>query len=271
MTNGLRDALDAMVYAHRRGARLVLLFDYDGTLVPIAPRPELAVLDRVTRRRLDRLARLPDVVVGVLSGRTLEALKAMVGLDHLYYAGTSGLELDLRGDSMVHPDSGRAGRLIVAVARRMQSALAGYEGAWLEQKPLGLTVHYRDASRAQIEDLRDAVAHVVRAFADGLKMSDGPMAIEIVPNLGWSKRSALATIVRRVHADTVVPLYAGDDANDAGPLDAADTLGGVAIGIGARAPQSARYRLPDPDSLGRCLDELTDMLQTDAQRAATFR
>ena len=61
--------------AYRRGACLALLFDYDGTLVPIAEHPRLAVLTAETRRRLDRLARTPSAFVGVLSGRSIENLE----------------------------------------------------------------------------------------------------------------------------------------------------------------------------------------------------
>ena len=65
---------------------------------------------------------------------------------------------------------------------------------------------------------------------------------------------------RACRGHAVLPLYAGDDANDADALIAAADLGGIAIGIGPRAPSLARYRLPDAWSLGCVLDVLLDML-----------
>ena len=46
-----------------------------------------------------------------------------------------------------------------------------------------------------------------------------------------------------------LPIYSGDDANDADALEAAAALGGIAIGIGVRAPATATHRLPSPRDL----------------------
>ena len=86
------------------------------------------------------------------------------------------------------------------------------------------------------------------------------MAIEIAPDLGWTKGTALRMIVEHVAGAAVLPLYAGDDANDAEALLAAADLGGIAIGIGPRAPSLARYRLPNAQSLECVLEVLLDML-----------
>jgi trehalose 6-phosphate phosphatase len=260
---GLRGALAEMVESYRGGASLVLLFDYDGTLVPYAPRPDLAVMSPVTRQRLERLAQLPSVFVGVLSGRTLEDLKGNIGLNALYYAGTAGLELDLGGVPIVHPESDRAAHLVTVVGERVERAVAAYPGAWVELKRLGLTVHYRSVDESRIVALRRAVRESVEPFSGALQVLDGPLAIEILPDLGWTKSSALFKIIeviQRTGARNVLPLCAGDAANDADVLRAADALGGIAIGVGARAPATARYRLRTPRQLGDYLDALTVML-----------
>jgi trehalose 6-phosphate phosphatase len=259
----LRGALAEMVDSYRGGASLVLLFDYDGTLVPYAPRPDLAVMSSVTRQRLERLAQFPSVFVGVLSGRTLEDLKGNIGLNALYYAGTAGLELDLGGVLIVHPESDRAAHLVTVVGERVERAVAEYPGAWVELKRLGLTVHYRSVDESRIVALRRAVRESVEPFSGALQVLDGPLAIEILPDLGWTKSSALFKIIeviQRTGARNVLPLCAGDAANDADVLRAVDALGGIAIGVGARAPASARYRLRGPLQLGDYLDALTEML-----------
>jgi trehalose 6-phosphate phosphatase len=246
--------------AYRRGASLALLFDYDGTLVPIAEHPRMAVLSTEAQRRLDRLARTPSVFVGVLSGRSIDDLKRAVGLDGLCYVGTSGLELDLWGLSITHPKSTDAAQIVGSVVGCVGQVLTGYPSAWMEQKPLGLTVHYRGVEAQRIEALRTRVERAIEPFSPRLHVDDGPMAIEITPNLGWTKCSALEMIIGSISASTVLPLYAGDDANDADALSAAAVRGGVAIGIGPRAPLTARYHLPDPPSLERYLDALLEIL-----------
>jgi trehalose-phosphatase len=252
-----------LVDEHRRGIRLALLFDYDGTLVPIAEHPRMAVLGGETRDRLERLAHIHSVFVGVLSGRSIDDLREAVGLRDVFYVGTNGLELSLGETTIRHPDSQRGARLALAAAENIRPVLTSYEGAWIERKPLGVTVHYRSLKRPErIETLRTAVAHALAPLATELRVLDAAMAIDITPDLGWTKGSALRTIVAHVgdHGQGVLPLFAGDEANDADALTTAAQLGGVAIGVGQLAPATAQYLLPDPLAVSCCLDALLTML-----------
>jgi trehalose-phosphatase len=58
----------AALAEYRAGRPLALLFDYDGTLAPLAPHPSLAALPAATRDALAALAELPRVAVGVVPG-----------------------------------------------------------------------------------------------------------------------------------------------------------------------------------------------------------
>jgi trehalose-phosphatase len=240
--------------------RLALLFDYDGTLVPLAAHPRMAVLDRRARQRLEELARLPFVYPGVLSGRSIDDLKHAIGIRGLYYSGTNGLELELDGVPIPPQGAESAAFLVVTVAERVRHTLAGFSGAWVEQKPLGLTVHYRGVTPDRLDQLRVLVDRGVEPFMEKLCVVDGSMAVEITPDLGRTKGSALRTIIEHLGGDGVVPLYAGDAPNDADALSAAVTLGGVAIGIGPHAPE-APHRLPSPALLGRSIEALTKILE----------
>lgn len=77
--------------------KLALILDYDGTLAPLAPHPDLAILPNETGRILERLSNCPDVYVSVISNRTVDNVKKMVGIENITYAGNNGLEI-------LHPD-----------------------------------------------------------------------------------------------------------------------------------------------------------------------
>ena len=79
---------------------LALLLDYDGTLSPIAPHPDLATIPEETKKVLVRLANLSDVFVGIISGRGVNNVKEMVGIEGITYAGNHGLEI-------IHPDGSK--------------------------------------------------------------------------------------------------------------------------------------------------------------------
>lgn len=84
--------------------KLALLLDYDGTLAPIAPHPDLAHLPPETKNVIQRLSNHSDVFVAVISGRNVENVKKMVGIEGITYAGNHGLEiLHADGSKFVHP------------------------------------------------------------------------------------------------------------------------------------------------------------------------
>lgn len=58
--------------------KLALLLDYDGTLAPLAPHPDLAILPVETKNVLERLANMSDVYISIISGRNVHNVKEMV-------------------------------------------------------------------------------------------------------------------------------------------------------------------------------------------------
>jgi trehalose-phosphatase len=256
MTSPCQRIVDDLLAAYRVGRHLILLFDYDGTLVPIADHPRLARLDRSDRRLLERLAGQPRVHVGIVSGRHLDELKEMLCLSGLCLAGTGGLELDLYGLRLLHPGARHARGLIDHVAHRVADQLAAFPGAWLENKGLGFTVHFRHTPPQLIGSLRVRVRETMEPFSSELRSNDGPMALEVTPELGWNKGTAVSMIVRHLKPCSYALLYAGDSANDAEALKTAIALGGIGIGVGPDAPPVAQFALPDTEALHELLADL---------------
>lgn len=257
----LQDLLDQLCEAYRQGAGLILLFDYDGTLAPIVDNPRRAVMDCDTRLLLESLYERQRVSLGVLSGRQLEELKTLVRIPGLYLAGTGGLELDLRGIRIEHPQAGRAASLIGRVADRLEKAIAAYSGARLENKRLGLAVHHRQVPEHLVSALLADVEKVAEAFSGELRIVEGPRALEITPAWGWTKGAAVRLILAHLEASNERLLYAGDEANDAEAMEEVAARGGIVLGIGSRAPAAAQHRLPDHAALRTFLSRLDSGLE----------
>jgi trehalose-phosphatase len=255
----LREVTERLVTAYRTGSRLALLFDYDGTLTPLVEHPALAVLDPGTRALLRSLACRPGVAVGVFSGRGLAELRHLVALPGLYYAGTGGLELDLRGTRVTHPGAEARRRLLGAALDGLAAVARDYPGAWVEDKGLGLTLHYRGVAPGRLAGLWERAGEVLRKSVGKVRVVGGPMVWEVAPALGWDKGSALRVVVQAV-GGPAVPLYAGDSGNDVEALEAAAALGGVSVGVGPDAPPAAQYRLHDPAELVHFLTGLAEAL-----------
>jgi trehalose-phosphatase len=249
MTPALEELLAFMMNCYRRGQMLALLFDYDGTLVPLAAHPRLATMIPQTQRLLRRLAGRSRIALGVISSRELGELRALVSLKNIYYGGNSGLELDLRGTRISHPGIQDSLPAIVALAGKLQEIIGMFPGAWLEGKMSGLTIHFRDVSIARLPDLHTQISVVSEPFTDLMRFTDGPKAIEIVPQLGWDKGTAVKFIIDHLGQNDLLPLYAGDAPNDDPAFELVGGMGGICIGVGMEIPPFAHYCVADPAAL----------------------
>src|SRR6187397_1428665 len=73
--------------------RVMVACDFDGTLAPIVAHAEDAKLPPKARRALERLVKLPGVMLAIISGRALGDLRDRIGIDPILYAGNHGLEM----------------------------------------------------------------------------------------------------------------------------------------------------------------------------------
>ena len=230
--------------------RLALFLDYDGTLTPLTDHPDRAGLSPEMRDVLVRCASRDDADVAIVSGRSLEGVRKMVGEEALTYAGNHGLEIEGPGiplfehEDLVHY-RGRAEELADQLDR------IASDGAWTERKGPTLTFHYRSVPEAQRGGLaRDARAIVVRA---GYQPRDAHCAVEARPPIGWDKGRAVLHILRARYgpawSESVRVVYVGDDQTDE---DAFRFLSGLAttFRVGSPdAPTAATRRLPGVDDV----------------------
>jgi trehalose 6-phosphate phosphatase len=192
--------------------RTAILTDVDGTLAPIAERPEQAA---VPARATELLEELCDRfrMVGCISGRRAEEARRLVGVEGAAYAGNHGLELLLPGDEAPRLDPSLQGREDGAaefVAGLGAEALAG-AGLRLEDKGPIQALHWRGA-----EDERGAEARARQIAASagraGLDPRWGRKVLELRPVGGGGKDAAVAALLA---ADGIgAAVYAGDDRTD---------------------------------------------------------
>ncbi|HEY3933099.1 MAG TPA: trehalose-phosphatase [Gemmatimonadales bacterium] len=269
MSRPRHDIVARLAAVHRSGGTVVILLDYDGTLTPIVADPRLAVLDPGRRELLAALAAIPRVAVGVISGRTLVQLQDFVRVPGLYYVGTGGMEIDLLGRRVHHPDEAACAELIATVSRHLQPLHDQWIGSWVERKPVGITIHYRgvaDDSRARF---LAAVDTTLAPWLPQLSLLGGPMALEVLPRLGWNKGNAVEIILDHIGASMTIPIYVGDEANDGHAFAAVVAAGGLAVGVGAQAPGAASYWLADPEALRDLLGELRSALAADRSSSSS--
>ncbi|MBI3300439.1 MAG: trehalose-phosphatase [Elusimicrobia bacterium] len=235
------------------GYRLFVAVDFDGTLAPLAPRPERARLPAAARRALERLAARPDVLVAIASGRALSTLQPKVGLPELIYAGNHGLDVAGPGLRWRHPGLPPLRAALRRVVRRASALAATVPGAWVEDKVWSLSVHVRAVrSPTAALGLGASLMDCMREEPT-LRLAPGKKVFEIRTRLPWDKGDAIMLTRRRL-APGAVTVFIGDDTNDE---EGFRTLGAralcVKVGQGA---SKARWRARDTKVVARLLERL---------------
>ncbi|XP_037075423.1 alpha,alpha-trehalose-phosphate synthase [UDP-forming]-like [Pollicipes pollicipes] len=232
--------------------RVALLLDYDGTLAPIAKLPELATIPVETKRVLERLANISSVNIAIISGRSLADVRGMVGVGNITYAGNHGLEiLHPDGTKFVHPVPSEYESQLGYLLQALQDRCCR-DGAWVENKGVILTYHYRQVPSDKCETLVAEAREIFHKY--GFAPSMAHRAIEARPPVRWNKGRASIYILRTLYGldwqEGVRVLFAGDDATDE---DAMRVLKGMAVSFRVTAMSSVRTmanrRLPDTDSV----------------------
>ena len=74
------------------GKEVCVFLDYDGTLSPIVNDPEKAVMSEEMRQAVNKVS--SRFKTSIISGRAVNKVKNFVQIDHLFYAGSHGLDIE---------------------------------------------------------------------------------------------------------------------------------------------------------------------------------
>lgn len=196
------------------GTPLLLMLDVDGTLAPIAPRPDDAAVPPDTKRVVEALAAHPDVDVAFVSGRAAADVARVAGVPGAWVVGNHGFEI-VRPDGRPFEDRalGDGRGAIAAALDELAPAVASMSGVLIEDKQWTASVHFRLAAASVAPALRAAVDGA--ATRHGLRVMEGKKVFEIRPNEEVNKGTVALRLVRELtHHGTGAVVYVGDDATD---------------------------------------------------------
>jgi len=266
MKNSVRP-IEGLLRRAKPNGSPALFLDFDGTLAPLAPRPDQAWLKSETRRLLTRISR--RVPVAVLSGRSLSDIRFRVGIKGIVYAGNHGLEID--GEGLRYRMEGEEDwrRRLRSLGTRLRDGLKGLPGILIEDKGYTLSVHYRLAGGAVRRRAGRLLAGCLRPLRrrGQVRVGRGKAVWEIRPPIDWDKGSAVAWILRQPEFQGRWPLYIGDDETDQDAFRAIRKIGlGIAVGPPGKKGW-ARYAVRGPRDVGVFLRRLLTLLPVEAPRS----
>jgi trehalose 6-phosphate phosphatase len=226
-----------------------LFLDFDGTLAPIAPRPQDVILPRWVLPTLEGLKHRLHGALAIVSGRPLDTLDTFLRPLVLAAAGSHGGERR-DADGRIEQHCADPPEPVVSRARRLATLHAGLI---LESKPSGLALHFR--LRPELGSL--CCTALAEALAEtpsndhAWELLHGQGVCEIKPR-AISKATAVAAYLIEPPFAGRVPVFVGDDVTDEDGIRAVQAAGGFGIRVG-HEPSHAHFRLSDTDAVAQWL------------------
>lgn len=241
------------VLAQLAWSRVLVAFDFDGTLAPIVANREDA---HMRARTSDLFAKVCSLYpCAVISGRSQSDVSARLGTAPIKYViGNHGLEPGASLDEFQEE--------IVQARAALENALAGMAGVDLEDKRYSLALHYRRSRNKRLA--RSAILAAVAALPVRMRVVPGKLVVNVVPERAPNKGDALLELRRAEQADTA--LYVGDDVTDEDVFELDQPGRLLTVRVGESRSSAAAYFLRDQNEMDRLLGKLIALRE---ERAST--
>jgi trehalose 6-phosphate phosphatase len=203
-------------------AHLHVFCDFDGTLVPVATRPEDARLSPRGASVLAALVARARTRVALVSGRPVETLASLAPVSGLIYVGNHGAERLCDGVRTEHPAATAARPAVARLARQVEALLgrldgAEREGVAFEDKGISLSLHTKGVTEPTHEGLATEIA-ALAGSAPELTVFGGKRVIEVRALGAPDKGKATLALLEDAHGPgwpaQCAAFFVGDDLTD---------------------------------------------------------
>jgi trehalose 6-phosphate phosphatase len=235
------------------GESLALFLDFDGTLVDIVARPELASVSPQLLDLLSTIFRNLEGALAIVSGRPLTDLDRLLAPSIFPAAGIHGIQ---------HRDGtgrvvSRCQTRIPEPVRQQTRTLAGHDSRLvLEDKEYSLSLHYRLAPELGTS-IRSNLGKIWEPLEPDFSIQSGKMVFELRP-AGIDKGSAIEKFMSEEPFLGRHAIFIGDDITDEDAFAVVNRMRGYSARVGEPNPESvAQFTLNDVADVHAWLRALT--------------
>ena len=224
-------------------SRVLLAFDFDGTLGPIVAQRGAAKMRPRTAALFAQVCELYPCAV--ISGRGRRDVSARLGEANVkYVVGNHGLEPGA--------DLASVERLMARARPLLEKALAPSGGVDLEDKRYSLAIHYRASREKRLA--RAAIQAAVAALPMRLRIIPGKLVVNLLPSGAPNKADALLQLRAKANSDTAP--YVGDDVTDEDVFELDQPGRLVSVRVGRSSTSAAPWFLPGQRDIDVLLGKL---------------
>ena len=188
------------------------------------------------------------IQVVIISGRMLEDVKQMVGVEGVIYIGNHGWEIEglfMHFESLIPVD---VSSMMEKIKYELMTQLSDIEGAFVEDKGVTFSVHYRLVAEDKQVTVKRIFDHICMPYRRQhmIKAHAGKKVLEIRPPVEWDKGKAALWLLRKQEVlegrGNVLPVYIGDDSTDEDAFEALKNKG-LPYFVGTPRFSAAQYCL----------------------------
>jgi len=229
---------------------MILLLDYDGTLVPIVEHPEKAKIGEEEKRILTELSQ--KHTLAIVTGRDMESFRKVFGEipDTIYVISSHGTRV-FRNETLIKVFS--SGKL--PDLKELKGAVKKLNGVFLEEKDSCFALHYR-SFRGDEEEVKELFRSFVRKHPPR-RVLEGKKVLEAI-YADQDKGKAVASFLELIGWKGEPILYIGDDTTDLYAFRKVKELGGRALFVGKDKPPEADGTLASVEEVYRLLRSLDE-------------
>lgn len=244
-----------------KGANVLLMLDFDGTVSELVPCHSDAKIREDIKEVILKLQRKSKLKIAFISGRSLKSLKEKVGIEGLIYSGNHGVETEFDSQLVEAERVQEIAQDLRHFVEAFSEDLTQTEGVLVEDKGLSMSIHYRmTAEKLQesvcrrAEEIFNQVAEKIQTF----ELSHAKKIIEIRPRNVWNKGDVVQFLVGKL--SDYLPIFIGDDKTDEDGFKALASIeNSLSIKV-SNGETSAKHRVENIDDVKLFLEELEKSL-----------
>lgn len=243
---------------------ICVFLDYDGVLTPITNTPCQAVLPKKIKCILKQLARKSNLMLAIISGRSIKNIMDMVKIKNIIYAGNHGLEFGDSQTTFELPLSLQYKTGLKQLKSELTNRLTKIKGALIEDKKTSLSLHYRLANKADIPAIKSVFKSTITCvkMEDQIKTFSDKKTLEITPNISWNKGKIVLLILTLLHSllkhKNIMPIYIGDSLTDEDAFRVLKKYG-ITVLVGSSKRTQADYYVRNTCEVKELLEKILEL------------